>query len=114
MKTFATINMFGNVAADIDFRDTKDKKPIAMFPLATDRRTKAEDGTYSKVTDFHKVVAFGGLAEIAGKFIKKGMPLFLQGRLVNRSYDDKNGERHYSTEILAEELNILAKKESAV
>lgn len=112
MKTFASINVFGNVAADVDFRATKDKKPVITFPLATDRRTKGEDGKINRVTDFHKVVAFGGLAEICEKFVKKGMPLFLQGRLVNRSYDDKNGERHFRTEILAEEVNILAKKET--
>jgi single-strand DNA-binding protein len=100
----------GHLAADVDFRQTQSGKTLATFPIATNRRVKDETGEYREIVDFHRVVAWGRLGEICHEFLVKGLAVYLEGRLVNRSFEGKNGEKRYRTEIIAESLNILTWK----
>ncbi len=99
--------MIGNLANDPDFRQTKNGKPVVNFPLATNRFTLDEEGNKKETVDFHRVIAWGGLAEICHDYLSKGAAIFVEGKIVNRSYDDQEGKRQFKTEIVAEEVNIL-------
>lgn len=99
------------MAADVEFRQTKDELSVATFPVATNRNVKA-DGEKKEIADFHRIVAWGKLADICNEFLVKGMAVYISGRIINRSFDDKEGNRHYRTEIVAEKLNILTWKKS--
>jgi len=103
--------LIGNLAADPEIRQDKAGRDIAHFPLATNRTIKSEDGKKT-LADFHKIVAFGPLAKVSKDYLAKGLAVYVDGHIVNRSFDDKNGERHFRTEIVAEKLNILTWKKT--
>jgi len=104
--------LIGHLAADPELRQTKSGKAVANFPLATNRLVKSEEGKKQEVADFHRVVAWSKLAEICSQYLIKGMAVFIEGRLTNTSFDDKDGVRHFRTEIVADTLNILTPKKS--
>lgn len=110
MRSLNRVTIMGHLAADVDFRQTQSGKTLATFPIATNRRVKDENGEYREIVDFHRVVAWGRLGEICHEYLVKGLAVYLEGRLVNRSYEGKNGEKRYRTEIIAESLNILTWK----
>ncbi len=97
----------GHLAADVDCRQTPNDKLVATFPLATNRFKTGEDGNKKEVVDFHRIVAWGGLGKICGDYLSKGMPVYVEGRIINRSFEAKDGSKQYRTEIIADELNIL-------
>ncbi len=111
MRSLNQVMLIGRMAADVEFRQTKDGLSVATFPVATNRNVKA-DGEKKEIADFHRVVAWGKLADICNEFLVKGMAVYISGKIVNRSFDDKEGNRHYRTEIVAEKLNILTWKKS--
>ena len=99
----------GNLAADPS--DTAlDKGGIMVaFPLAT-HRDYEHNGERKKVTDFHRIIVWGKRAEVAKKYSAKGSAVYIEGKIVNRTYDDKGGSKKYITEIVADELNIITWK----
>lgn len=108
MKSLNRVMLIGHLAADVDFRKTKTGISVANFPVAINRMVRSEMGSVKKeVTDYHRIVVWGKLAEICNKYLAKGLAVFVDGRLVNSSYDDKAGVRHYKTEVVADMLNIL-------
>jgi single-strand DNA-binding protein len=111
MRSLNQVMLIGHMAADVEFRQTKDGLSVATFPVATNRNVKT-DGEKKEIADFHRVVAWGKLADICNEFLVKGMAVYISGRIINRSFDDKEGNRHYRTEIVAEKLNILTWKKS--
>jgi len=112
MRSINRVVLLGHIAADPDLRQTKNGHSLAIFPVATNRFCKDANGEKSEVADFHRVVAWNKLAEISSKHLAKGMAVYIEGKVINRSYDDKNGVRHYRTEISADDLNILTWKKS--
>jgi len=103
--------LIGNLGADPEIRQDSNGRDVANFPLATNRNVRSEDGK-KIVADFHRIVAFGPLAKICKEYLSKGTAVYVDGHLVNRSFDDKNGERRFKTEIFAEKLNILTWKKT--
>lgn len=82
----------------------------ATFPLATTDIRKNKDGEKIEQTDWHNIVCWRGLAEIAEKILKKGTQVFIEGKLQSRSWEDREGNKRYITEVIAENFTVLANK----
>jgi single-strand DNA-binding protein len=102
--------LLGNVGKDPEIRTTAGGMNIATFSLATAERTKGQDGQWTDKTEWHNIVCFQRTAEIVRDYVKKGSQVFVEGRITNRSWDDKeSGQKKYRTEILVNELTLLGK-----
>ena len=112
MRSLNRVMLIGHLAADPELRQTKSGHTVTTFPVATNRFSKSESGEKRSIADFHRVVAWEKLGEICSDYLQKGMAVYLDGRIVNSSYEDKNGVRQYRTEIMADGLNILTWKKS--
>lgn len=96
--------LLGNLGSDPEVRSTTSGKQVASFSLATSERYKDKyTGEAKSITDWHHVVAWGNLADIAGKYLKKGGKVYIEGKLKTRSFDS-NGTKKYITEILADNI----------
>lgn len=102
--------LIGNVGKDPDIRYLDSGVAIARFPLATSETYKNKEGEKVTTTEWHNIVLWRGLAEVAEKYVKKGSQLFIEGRIRTRSYDDKEGNKKYVTEIVADTMQMLGKK----
>ena len=102
----------GNLAADPEMRETQSGIPVANFALATNRSWKDTEGKEKRATDYHRIIAWNKLGEICGEYLKKGSSIYLEGQLRNRSYETKDGEKKYLTEIVARDINILTWKKN--
>jgi len=97
----------GNLAADPEMRTTPTGKVVTSFALATNSDWRDSEGKRQRTTDFHRITAWQGLGTICGKNLKKGSAIYVEGRLHNHSYEDKNKSRHYVTEINADSVNFI-------
>ena len=102
----------GRLTHDPELRTTTQGKPVANLRVATNAYTgKDADGNRKEHTEFHRLVLFDRLAEIAGQFLKRGRLVYAEGRLQTRSWDDAEGQKRQSTEIVVETLQMLGGKE---
>lgn len=100
--------LLGNVGKDPEIRATQGGMTIASFTLATADRQKDAQGNWQDKTEWHNLVAFARTAEIVRDYVKKGTPIFVEGKIQTRSWDDKeSGQKRYKTEILVNELSLL-------
>jgi len=113
MRSINRVVLMGHLAADPEARQTKEGIHVVSFPMATNKMVNDGSGGKKEVVDFHRVIAWRSLADISAQYLQKGMAVYLEGRLMNRSFDDKNGNKHYRTEIIADSLNILTWKRTA-
>jgi len=104
--------LLGNVGKDPEVRHMDNNLVVAQFTLATNERWN-KDGNWTEHTEWHNIVLWRGLAESAEKYVRKGSSLYIEGRLRSRSYDDKDGNKRYVTEILADTMKILGPKPGA-
>ena len=104
--------LVGNLGKDAEIRNTGGGMAIANLRLATTDRRKAQDGTWQDHTEWHAVVAFGKTAEVMEKYGKKGKMLYVEGRIQTREYTDKDGNKRWSTEIVANEIRMLGKNDA--
>ena len=111
MKTLNRAMLIGNLAADPDVRETPSGKTVVNFAIATNRLLKPKEGE-KNITDYHRIVAWHKLGQICGEYLKKGSAVFVEGQLRNRSYETKEGEKKYVTEIKADNINILTWKKT--
>lgn len=102
----------GYLAADPEIRSTSSGQTVASFRIATNRDWKSSDGSKQEAADFHKIVAWQKLGEICGEYLKKGSGVYLEGRLSNYSYKDKEGKNRITTEIVADLINFINIKKS--
>ncbi len=102
--------LIGRLTRDTDVRYTKSGTMVVSFTVAVDRQFKNQAG--ERETDFIPIVAWGRLAEHCSKYIGKGSLVCVTGRIQVRSYEDKNGQRRYVTEIIAEEIQFLDRRRS--
>lgn len=102
----------GNLAADPDLKDTNSGKKVVNFAVATNLKWKNSEGVEKSSTDFHRVIAWNKLAEICDGYLKKGSGVYIEGKLHNRSYETKEGEKRYVSEIVADDVYILTWKKS--
>ncbi len=101
------VTLIGNLGQDPDTKTTESGKKVAHFTLATKDGYKNAEGQRVSETTWHNIVAWNGLADIAGKFLKKGKEVAVEGRIVYRNYDDKKGVTRYITEIVLNDLILL-------
>jgi len=99
--------LYGNLTRDPELRALPSGQQVASFSIATNRTYKDRDGNKKEAVEFHNVVAFGRLADLIGQYMKKGRPIFVEGRIQNRSWEDKNsGEKKYRTEVVVENFQF--------
>ena len=100
--------LIGNLGRDPEVRTTPSGQPVATFSLATNRRWKDRDGGRREETEWHNIVCWARLAEIAGQYLTKGRQIFVEGRIQTRSWDDQqSGEKKYKTEIICDNFQML-------
>jgi single-strand DNA-binding protein len=110
MKDFNKVILVGHLASDVEAKKTPSGKSVAVFPLAINRKSRLSTGEMGTTVDFHRVVTWGPVAETACGYLSKGKPVLVEGKIVNRSFDDKEGNKHFRTEVVAEEISFLFKK----
>jgi len=106
------VMLVGHLAANPEMRQTKGGKNVANFPIAINRSALDDEGNRQEIADFHRVVAWQGLGEICDKYLVKGMPVLVEGRLVNGVFESEAGKKQYRTEIVADSLQVLNWKKS--
>ena len=104
--------LLGNVGKDPDVKKLDSGISVASFSLATSERAyKLANGTQvPERTEWHNLILWRGLAEIAEKYVRKGDKLYVEGKIKTRSYDDKNGAKRYITEIFVDQMEMLSPK----
>ncbi|UCE31867.1 MAG: single-stranded DNA-binding protein [Burkholderiales bacterium] len=112
MASVNKVILLGNLGRDPETRYTADGKPVTNIRIATTRRSRDRaSGEPREDTEWHTVVFFDRLAEIAGEYLKKGRPVYVEGRLQTRKWQDKDGNDRYSTEVIATEMQLLGSRD---
>ena len=101
--------LVGNLGKDPELRYTPSGTAVCTFSLATTDRFKNKQGEQQDRTEWHNIVVWAGLAEICGKYLTKGKQVYIEGRIQNRSYDDRDGNKRYISEIVATEMQMLGR-----
>ena len=101
--------LVGHLGKDPEIRYLEGNVSVASFPLATSE-TFNKDGRRVEQTEWHNIVLWRGLADVAVKYLSKGKLVYIEGKLRTRSYEDKEGVRRYTTEIVAESFNLLGRR----
>jgi single-strand DNA-binding protein len=114
MKTICnSVRLIGNLGRDPEIKNFEDGKKLAKVSLATSDRFKNTKGEWVTETQWHNLVAWGKQAEIMERLLKKGAEVTVNGRIVSRNYEDKEGNKKYMTEIVVTELYLPGKKKEA-
>jgi len=104
------VMIIGNLGADPEQRQAQSGSSVTSFTVATSERWKGKDGQQQEQTEWHRVVTFGRLAEICGQYLFKGSKVYIEGRLQTKQWEDKDGNKRYTTEIVAREMKMLDSK----
>ena len=110
MYSLNKAQIIGNVTRDPEVRQIPSGQMVCSLGVATNRVWNNPQGEKQDQTEFHNIVCWGRLAEIAGQYLKKGTKVYFEGRLQTRSWDDDSGKKNYRTEIVAENMIILSPK----
>jgi single-strand DNA-binding protein len=113
MASVNKVILIGNLGRDPETRYSADGAAITNVSIATTRRYKDAAGQQQEETEWHRVVFFSRLAEIAGEYLRKGRPVYVEGRLRTRKWTDKDGNEKYTTEVVAENMQMLGSREGA-
>ncbi len=99
--------LIGNLGSDPEVKYTPSGVPVANFSLATSETWNDKSGERQERTEWHRLVLWRKLAEIAGQYLKKGSKIYVDGKLQTRSWDDQNGQKRYATEIVVNDMQML-------
>lgn len=110
MASVNKVIILGNVGQDPEIREGN--FTVAALSIATSRKWRDKAGETQSETEWHRVSAFGRLAEIISQYVRKGDPIYIEGRLRTRKYEDKQGVERWVTEIIADQLQLLRQKDS--
>lgn len=102
--------LIGNLGRDPEMRYTPNGQAVTKFSIATTEKFKDKNGERQERTTWHNIVAWGRQAEVANEFLSKGRPVYIEGRIENRSYDDKDGNKRYISEIIVQRMQFLGSK----
>lgn len=106
------VQIIGRLGQDPETRHLQDGTAVTNISIATTEKWKSKDGSKQEKTEWHKVVFWGRLAEIAGEYLRKGSMAYIEGKLETRKWQDQSGNDRYTTEIKAHELKMLGGNES--
>ena len=111
MASVNKVILIGNLGRDPETRYTTGGDAVTTLNIATSEQWKDKSGEKQERTEWHRVVLFARLAEIAGEYLKKGRSVYIEGRLQTRKYTDKDGVEKYSTEIVGDRMQLLGGRE---
>jgi single-strand DNA-binding protein len=111
MASVNKVILMGNLGRDPEVRYLPSGDPVANITIATSSRYKGKTGEMVEETEWHRVTFFGRLAEIASQYLKKGRPVYVEGRIKTRKYTDKDGVEKFATDIIASEMQLLGGRE---
>ena len=104
--------LIGNLGKDPEMRYTPSGLGIANFNIATSETWNNKEGAKETRTEWHRIVAFGKLAEICGEYLSKGKQVYIEGRIQTRDWEDKDGNKKYTTEIVANQMLMLGSRDA--
>ena len=107
MASINKVILIGNLGADPELRHTATGTTVANFSLATKEAWTGKDGNKEERTEWHRIVAWGRLGEICGEYLAKGKQVYVEGKLQTRSWEDRDGNKRYNTEVLAQTMQML-------
>ncbi|RKY91482.1 single-stranded DNA-binding protein [candidate division KSB1 bacterium] len=102
--------LIGNLGADPELRYTPNGTAVANFRIATNERGKDKDGNFQDRTEWHRIVAWGRLAEVVGEYLKKGSQVYVEGKLRTHTWEDQNGVKRVTTEVFADRMQMLGRR----
>lgn len=105
--------LIGRLGRDPEVRYTAGGNPVANFSVATDEKWTDKQGQRQERTEWHKIVAWGKLAEICGEYLAKGRQVYVEGKIQTRQWDDRDGNKRYTTEVVAQQVTFLGGKNGA-
>lgn len=111
MASVNKVILIGNLGKDPDLRYTPSGQAVATFSLATNDRYKDKDGQMVERAEWHNIVVWGKQAETTKEYLKKGRQIFVEGRIAYRTYDDREGNKRYITEVVAQRIQFLGRRE---
>ena len=109
MASVNKVILLGNLGRDPEVRFTQGGTPVANFTMATTDRWSDPSGEKKEKTEWHRIVVWGKQAEIAGEYLRKGRPVFVEGSLQTREWTDRDGNKRYTTEVRAQRLQLLGR-----
>lgn len=104
--------LIGNLGKDPEVRNLEGGAKVASFPVATNEFFKGRDGNMVEQTEWHNVVLWRNRAELAEKYLRKGSQVYIEGRLKTRQWEDKDGNKRYTTEVVGDVMNFLGARQS--
>ena len=107
MSGINKVILIGNLGQDPEVRYTTSGQAVASFSIATTESWKDKAGVKQEQTEWHKIVAWAKLAELCGEYLKKGRQVYVEGRLRSRSWEGKDGNKRYTTEVIANTIQFL-------
>ncbi|QCR24344.1 single-stranded DNA-binding protein [Pontibacter sp. SGAir0037] len=107
MASVNKVILIGNLGKDPEVRHLEGGVAVARFPIATSETFKDRNGQKQEKTEWHNIVLWRGLAEVAEKYLRKGQSVFIEGKIRTNQYQDKDGNQRYSTEIVADNMTML-------
>jgi single-strand DNA-binding protein len=110
MASVNKVILIGNLGKDPELKFTPSGVAVAKFPLATTERFKDAEGNMQEHTEWHNIVLWRRQAELANEYLKKGSPVYIEGRIRTRSWEDKDGQKKYITEIEARQMQFLGRR----
>jgi single-strand DNA-binding protein len=113
MASVNKVILLGNLGRDPETRYTTGGDPVTNLRIATSEQWKDKSGEKQERTEWHTVVLFGRQAEVAGEYLKKGRSVYIEGRLQTRKWQDKDGQDRYSTEIVADRMQLIGSARDA-
>ncbi|MAC95349.1 MAG: single-stranded DNA-binding protein [Flavobacteriales bacterium] len=105
--------LVGNLGKDPEVRHLESGAVVANFPIATTETYKDKSGNRQEQTEWHNIVLWRGLAEIAEKYLRKGNQVYIEGKLRSRSWEDKDGNTRYITEVVGDNMTMLGSKSNS-
>jgi len=109
MASVNKVILVGNLGADPELRYTNTGTAVANFRIATNDTWTDKNGEKQERTEWHAIVAWGKLGEICGKYLKKGRSVYVEGRLQTRQWEDQQGNKRYTTEVVAQTMQMLGR-----
>lgn len=103
--------LVGKLGRDPELRSTSTGKQLCTFTLATTERSTDDDGQKQEFTTWHNIVAWGRQAEVMHQYLTKGSRVYIEGRIVNRSYDDRDGNRRYVSEVVVQNFEFIGSRQ---
>ena len=112
-RTLNKVMLIGRLGRDPEMRYTASGAAVTSFTLATNRYSKSADGNGQEETEWHAIVTWDKLAETCSQYLTKGRLVYIEGRLQTRSWDGADGQKHYKTEVVAQDMQILDPRQDA-